>query len=271
MFVDRYWPRIRTAAPCPGRSSHRCRTRSHERIGTVATGSQLRSARCLRDTSVRCQVRAEHRRELSKARTRYARGREANFSTGIRCPIATGIEARHRLHSPERRRFGLSQCMSPESSLPPSFSYPGRQRATEISYSNFAHHLHTNTIGPIITAQRLLATGLPIGTIVFMSSDSGSALNFRDFEDGFGAYAASKAALNQMLRVCFRWLSILCSIHSCLLSRCPADQNVERISIWPPSFVANPAQPSFLLCILVRYLRKLPHNHPSPVAPHLLA
>ena len=56
------------------------------------------------------------------------------------------------------------------------------QRATEISYSNFAHHLHTNTIGPIITAQRLLATGLPIGTIVFMSSDSGSALNFRDFE-----------------------------------------------------------------------------------------
>jgi NAD(P)-dependent dehydrogenase (short-subunit alcohol dehydrogenase family) len=77
------------------------------------------------------------------------------------------------------------------------------QRATEISYSNFAHHLHTNTIGPIITAQRLLATGLPIGTIVFMSSDSGSALNFRDFEDGFGGYAASKAALNQMLRVCY--------------------------------------------------------------------
>jgi NAD(P)-dependent dehydrogenase (short-subunit alcohol dehydrogenase family) len=76
------------------------------------------------------------------------------------------------------------------------------QRATEISYSNFAHHLHTNTIGPIITAQRLLATGLPIGTIVFMSSDSGSALSFRDFEDGFGGYAASKAALNQMLRVC---------------------------------------------------------------------
>lgn len=76
--------------------------------------------------------------------------------------------------------------------------YPNR--ATEISYSNFAHHIHTNTIGPIITAQRLLATGLPIGTIVFMSSDSGSALNFREFEDGFGAYAASKAALNQMLR-----------------------------------------------------------------------
>ena len=76
--------------------------------------------------------------------------------------------------------------------------YPNR--ATEISFSDFAFHLHTNTIGPIITAQRLLGTGIPIGTIIFMSSDSGSATCFRDFEDGFGAYAASKAALNQMLR-----------------------------------------------------------------------
>lgn len=76
--------------------------------------------------------------------------------------------------------------------------YPNR--ATEISFQDFAFHLHTNTIGPIITAQHILATGIPIGTIVFMSSDSGSAANFRDFEDGFGAYAASKAALNQMLR-----------------------------------------------------------------------
>ncbi|KAE9986870.1 hypothetical protein EG327_004094 [Venturia inaequalis] len=64
----------------------------------------------------------------------------------------------------------------------------------------FAFHLHTNTIGPIITAQKLLQTNIPIGTIVFMSSDSGSATNFREDEDGFGAYAASKCALNQMLR-----------------------------------------------------------------------
>jgi NAD(P)-dependent dehydrogenase (short-subunit alcohol dehydrogenase family) len=35
---------------------------------------------------------------------------------------------------------------------------------------------------------------------VFISSDSGSTANFLDFEDGFGAYSASKAALNQMLR-----------------------------------------------------------------------
>ncbi|KAF2762107.1 NAD(P)-binding protein [Pseudovirgaria hyperparasitica] len=76
--------------------------------------------------------------------------------------------------------------------------YPNR--ATELSFDQFAFHLHTNTIGPIITAQKLLQTRIPIGTIVFMSSDSGSATLFRDMEDGFAAYSASKAALNQMLR-----------------------------------------------------------------------
>lgn len=78
--------------------------------------------------------------------------------------------------------------------------YPNR--ATEISYQDFALHLHTNTIGPIICAQALLALDptLSPDKIIFMSSDSGSTALFRDFEDGFGAYAASKAALNQMLR-----------------------------------------------------------------------
>jgi NAD(P)-dependent dehydrogenase (short-subunit alcohol dehydrogenase family) len=33
-----------------------------------------------------------------------------------------------------------------------------------------------------------------------MSSDSGSQGNFREMEDGFAAYAASKAALNMMVR-----------------------------------------------------------------------
>ncbi|GAB7342303.1 hypothetical protein MBLNU457_g0535t1 [Dothideomycetes sp. NU457] len=33
-----------------------------------------------------------------------------------------------------------------------------------------------------------------------MSSDSGSTQMFREMEDGFAAYAASKAALNQALR-----------------------------------------------------------------------
>lgn len=74
------------------------------------------------------------------------------------------------------------------------------------SYNDFALHLHTNTIGPIICAQKLLtihahtSNPTPPSKIIFISSDSGSTTAFRDFEDGFGAYAASKAALNQMLR-----------------------------------------------------------------------
>jgi NAD(P)-dependent dehydrogenase (short-subunit alcohol dehydrogenase family) len=70
------------------------------------------------------------------------------------------------------------------------------------SFSNFALHLHTNTIGPIICAQNLLNLDpeSPPSKVVFISSDSGSTALFRDDEDGFGAYSASKAALNQMLR-----------------------------------------------------------------------
>ncbi|GAB7360449.1 hypothetical protein MBLNU230_g8403t1 [Neophaeotheca triangularis] len=79
------------------------------------------------------------------------------------------------------------------------FRQPSPQN-TFHTFDAFAFHLHTNTIGPIITAQRLLASRIPLGSIIFMSSDSGSALNFREHEDGFAAYAASKAALNQMLR-----------------------------------------------------------------------
>ncbi|KAL2061005.1 hypothetical protein VTL71DRAFT_9057 [Oculimacula yallundae] len=109
--------------------------------------------------------------------------------------------------------------------------YPGR--VGEISFSAFSHHLHTNTIGPLITASHLLSLSSPPAppspspssssfpsslpptsplspthphnpihtkTLIFISSDSGSTTNFRSFEDGFGAYAASKAALNQGLR-----------------------------------------------------------------------
>ncbi|MCJ1311664.1 hypothetical protein MMC25_005337 [Agyrium rufum] len=76
--------------------------------------------------------------------------------------------------------------------------YPNR--ATEISFNAFDEHMRTNAIGPVITAQKLLKTGIPIGTMIFMSSDSGSATVFRAHEDGFAAYAASKAALNQALR-----------------------------------------------------------------------
>ncbi|EME49799.1 hypothetical protein DOTSEDRAFT_68555 [Dothistroma septosporum NZE10] len=73
-------------------------------------------------------------------------------------------------------------------------------RATELSYDDFALHLHTNCIGPIICAQRIVKARIKVGTIVFISSDSGSAQAFRPEEDGFAAYASSKAALNQMLR-----------------------------------------------------------------------
>ena len=70
------------------------------------------------------------------------------------------------------------------------------------SFSDFALHLHTNTIGPIICAQRLInaAPEYPPSKVVFISSDSGSTALFRSHEDGLGAYGASKAALNQMIR-----------------------------------------------------------------------
>ncbi|KAJ4522855.1 hypothetical protein HRR83_001355 [Exophiala dermatitidis] len=78
--------------------------------------------------------------------------------------------------------------------------YPNR--ATEMSFDDFALHLHTNTIGPIIAAQKLLniSGDSPPSKVVFISSDSGSTADFREHEDGFAAYGASKAALNQMLR-----------------------------------------------------------------------
>ncbi|KAJ4364206.1 hypothetical protein N0V95_000828 [Ascochyta clinopodiicola] len=90
---------------------------------------------------------------------------------------------------------------------PPTNHYAPRERLACLdaddansSFDEFAFHLHTNTIGPIITAQKLLQTNIPIGTIVFMSSDSGSMARFREMEDGFAAYAASKAALNMAVR-----------------------------------------------------------------------
>lgn len=54
------------------------------------------------------------------------------------------------------------------------------------SFDDFSDHIKTNAVGPIILAQKLIKTGIPIGTIVFMSSDSGSATQFRAFEDGYG-------------------------------------------------------------------------------------
>ena len=53
------------------------------------------------------------------------------------------------------------------------------------SYELFDQHMRTNCVGPIMTAQKLLQIGMPIGVIMFMSSDSGSATTFRGFEDGY--------------------------------------------------------------------------------------
>lgn len=54
----------------------------------------------------------------------------------------------------------------------------------------------------MICAQKLINMDAenPPSKVVFISSDSGSTTLFRSYEDGFGAYAASKAALNQMIR-----------------------------------------------------------------------
>nr|POE96406.1 putative oxidoreductase c24b10.20 [Quercus suber] len=119
----------------------------------------------------------------------------------------------HRSHRAQCRRPEIPQCACaaiPRETPSPCIDLitndcPGTlpsQRASAISYDDFALHLHTNAVGPLICAQRLLQAKprLSIGGIVFMSSDSGSAQAFRAQEDGFAAYAASKAALNQGLR-----------------------------------------------------------------------
>ena len=73
-------------------------------------------------------------------------------------------------------RLNCEQCARPQSGL--------RAEHTR-SFDAFSRHLRTNTVGPIITVQKLLQTRIPIGTVTFMSSDSGSAGDFRVFEDGY--------------------------------------------------------------------------------------
>lgn len=96
--------------------------------------------------------------------------------------------------------------------------------ALDVSFEQLDRHLRVNCVGNIVLARKLLAlneseslairrrqqlllrsTDDDRGTIfgrqvVFMSSDSGSMADFREYEDGFAAYGASKAALNMMLR-----------------------------------------------------------------------
>ena len=87
------------------------------------------------------------------------------------------------------------------------------------SYEDFAYHVHTNAIGPIICAQRLLKAGLNIGCITFMSSDSSSSGRFRDDEDGFAAYGASKGTI----------LSIYASVYlSHIAEHGPSDRRLPQ-------------------------------------------
>ena len=68
--------------------------------------------------------------------------------------------------------------------VPHTFSMISQRAKQPSTYQDFELHLRTNTIGPIIVAQKLLQTHLSLGIIIFMSSDSGSAIHFRGFEDG---------------------------------------------------------------------------------------
>ncbi|KAH2668513.1 hypothetical protein KXW25_000955 [Aspergillus fumigatus] len=101
--------------------------------------------------------------------------------------------------APDRAIILTCDVSKNESIMAWILKYPNR--ALDMTFDHFAHHLLTNTVGPIIVAQQLLKMASPrIDTIAFMSSDSGSAQRFLAYEDGFAAYAASKAALNQALR-----------------------------------------------------------------------
>lgn len=104
--------------------------------------------------------------------------------------------------------------------------------ALDVSFENLERHLRVNCVGNIILARKLLMLndleivqkrreqsqlssslqcgaevsgfsngGFVIGRqVIFMSSDSGSMSDFREYEDGFAAYGASKVALNMMIR-----------------------------------------------------------------------
>lgn len=53
------------------------------------------------------------------------------------------------------------------------------------TFDECAHHLLTNTVGPIVLAQKLLQIAdVVVGTVAFMSSDSGSTQRFLSFKDG---------------------------------------------------------------------------------------
>lgn len=93
--------------------------------------------------------------------------------------------------------------------------------ALQVDFDQLDRHIRVNCIGNVVLARKLLmlndlwsiqqrreqeqidgsGSGVMVGSqVVFMSSDSGSMADFREYEDGFAAYGASKVALNMMIR-----------------------------------------------------------------------
>lgn len=93
--------------------------------------------------------------------------------------------------------------------------------ALQVEFDQLDRHLRVNCIGNIVLARKLLMLNdstiiqqrrehaqledngdvvLVGAQVIFMSSDSGSMADFREYEDGFAAYGASKVALNMMIR-----------------------------------------------------------------------
>ena len=92
----------------------------------------------------------------------------------------------------------------------------------DVEFDMLERHLRVNCVGNVVLARKLLmlneipslhqrreqalairdAEGAPVigRQTIFMSSDSGSMADFREYEDGFASYGASKAALNMMIR-----------------------------------------------------------------------
>ena len=94
--------------------------------------------------------------------------------------------------------------------------------ALDVEFELLERHLRVNCVGNVVLARKLLllndmaslrqrrdealaardrdAASVVGRQVVFMSSDSGSMTDFREMEDGFAAYGASKVALNMMIR-----------------------------------------------------------------------
>lgn len=93
--------------------------------------------------------------------------------------------------------------------------------ALQVEFDVLERHFRVNCIGNVVLARKLLMLNeLPsisqrreqslvddasanevIGKqVMFISSDSGSMADFREYEDGFAAYGATKVALNMMIR-----------------------------------------------------------------------